>query len=914
MFGSRRAAVLILIWAAVIISLLATSIDSRPPQGRLAPAQSARTVDNTTYIDANKILMFVTNYGSFGSDWTGVFGQPYNFGTYYPYTGVEDILSGVNDRSVLYEAGLWIGGIDSASGDTLVTVSEYASEYVAGPMLGGSFQPDRPEFRVYRLYRDSLESNPNLDYLEWPADQGAPVDSVGHPAIRGDQLLWAVYNDADPAQHIVYSGQTAPIGVEVQQAVWASDEQGDIQLPTPRRLGVTGPSDAPYDVKVAVVNWAALTGHDYAVATDTSSDDGFVWHLIDNTTGDTLLANQTDFLGLNQTITDGFLVTVGADYTFTSFEVVANAAGPLDPPVPGALASAGFPTPGNADPGDDQQVGPAVWLFHTGDNGGTNGGGTRGSYEAFFLRTFRDNPAQIARLGPYDWEMRFTGSYSNPGVGGSYAWDGINTRQAYWVPFELWRTGIGTPDDPSDDLRLIPWIFADLTGDGSADNLLFDLSQYGSAADGTCHDGCEHSVSGGDDDPYTDWVYWRLPLDTTPGQAGYLEFENAMKTDPLNWLGNEPPVMDRTVLVNRNGGVTPPFNQDLPEQGTVFRLRTEQPVPGLTYSFQAVQTPVPTSGPLGLSIYLKYKIINKGSKSIKNCFFALWSDPDVGGAGDDLVGCDSLYNRFFCYNAPAADRVYGAAVPSVGFKLLEGPVVPSPGDTAYVDGRQIVDYTNARMYSFNGFVADLDPNYYDESYQCMMGLVPWGSGAPKPYVYGTDTTKYWFSGDPVTATGDLDDAPDDRRMMASFGPFDFRPGDTQQVTLKFAVGQGTDALSSLTSLREVLEYVPDVIGVDDNGTRALPRDFHVHQNYPNPFNPSTIIRYSLPERAEVEVSVFNVLGQRVATLYDGPQSGGDHLVVWQGTDDAGRPVASGVYFYRIRAGDEIQTRKMMLLK
>jgi len=864
--------------------------------------------------------MFVTNHGNFGRDLGGVFGNDY--GTYYPYSGVGDILNGTDDRSVLYAAGIWIGGVDSATNDTLVTVSEFSSEYVPGPMEGGTFMPDRPEFRVYKLHRDSLESNPNQDYLEWPVDQGAPVDGQGRPAMRGDQMLWTVYNEADPDQHTNNGGETAPLGVEVQQTVWAVDEPGEIELAAPRRLAVTAPADTTYEVEVQIKDYAALNGHNYAVVTDTSGDYGFVWHLMDVTTSDTLLANQTDFFGSTQTITDGFLVTVRGHYPFASFEVVANAAGPLDPP-DGAAATwtnpnAGFPVSDvrdvNGRPTEDQQVGPAEWLFHTGDNGGTNGGGTLSSYAAFLERTLRvaeDGGARLARLGSYDYEMRFTGSYDSPGQGGSYAWDGFGYGDSYWVPFELWRTGRNTPDDPSDDLRLIPWILGDATGSGSNDNFVYDLSQYGSVVDLTCHDGCEHSVSGGDNDPYTDWVYWRLPEDQTPGDAGYAAFAAAMISDPQSWPGNEEPIMDRTVLVNWNGGVTPPFNQDLPEQGTVFRLRAQPPVPGLAFTFRADQEPIRTSGPLGLSIYLKYKLINKGARDLKDCFAAIWTDPDVGSSGSDLVGCDTLDDRFFCYNA-GWDGQYGVPAPALGFKLLEGPVVPSPGDTAIVDGLPLPGYRNLHMYSFQRFINIDDPGRASESYRYMWGEFPVTSEGY--YIYNGDTLRYMYSGDPVTGAGDVDFAPDDRRMMASFGPFDIRPGDIQHVLIKLAVGQGADALSSLTSLREILEYNPDLTDVDNENTAALPFEFRVHQNYPNPFNPTTTFRYALPVRCEVEVAIFNVLGRRVATLVSETQSAGEHTVVWNSTDDKGRSVASGVYFYRVRAGDDVQSRKMMLLK
>jgi hypothetical protein len=94
----------------------------------------------------------------------------------------------------------------------------------------------------------------------------------------------------------------------------------------------------------------------------------------------------------------------------------------------------------------------------------------------------------------------------------------------------------------------------------------------------------------------------------------------------------------------------------------------------------------------------------------------------------------------------------------------------------------------------------------------------------------------------------------------------------------------------------------------------LPKAYALSQNYPNPFNPSTVIDYALPTASQVELTVFNVLGQRVAVLINGPQSAGSHTAFWDGRNDAGTSVASGLYFYRLTAGTFIQTRKMLLLK
>jgi hypothetical protein len=88
----------------------------------------------------------------------------------------------------------------------------------------------------------------------------------------------------------------------------------------------------------------------------------------------------------------------------------------------------------------------------------------------------------------------------------------------------------------------------------------------------------------------------------------------------------------------------------------------------------------------------------------------------------------------------------------------------------------------------------------------------------------------------------------------------------------------------------------------------------LYQNCPNPFNPSTEIRYSLPEKCRVRLEVYDISGRRMASLVDGVQASGSHPVVWNGVDERGSSVASGVYFYRLTAGKETISKKMVLLK
>ena len=94
---------------------------------------------------------------------------------------------------------------------------------------------------------------------------------------------------------------------------------------------------------------------------------------------------------------------------------------------------------------------------------------------------------------------------------------------------------------------------------------------------------------------------------------------------------------------------------------------------------------------------------------------------------------------------------------------------------------------------------------------------------------------------------------------------------------------------------------------------ALPISFALGPNYPNPFNPSTIIPYQLAASSEVRLEVFNLLGQRLATLVDGERPAGFHTATWHATDAAGRAVGAGVYIYRMTVGVESQTGRMVLV-
>lgn len=97
-------------------------------------------------------------------------------------------------------------------------------------------------------------------------------------------------------------------------------------------------------------------------------------------------------------------------------------------------------------------------------------------------------------------------------------------------------------------------------------------------------------------------------------------------------------------------------------------------------------------------------------------------------------------------------------------------------------------------------------------------------------------------------------------------------------------------------------------------SNQLPSSYNLHQNYPNPFNPRTTIRYSLPEKKLVRIKIYDILGREVRVLVNETKSAGEHQAIWDGRDNIGKVIASGVYFYRIETDAFRKTSKMLFIQ
>ena len=99
-----------------------------------------------------------------------------------------------------------------------------------------------------------------------------------------------------------------------------------------------------------------------------------------------------------------------------------------------------------------------------------------------------------------------------------------------------------------------------------------------------------------------------------------------------------------------------------------------------------------------------------------------------------------------------------------------------------------------------------------------------------------------------------------------------------------------------------------------NLKNSIPKEFSLSQNYPNPFNSTTLIQYGLKENVNVKITVYDILGRVVKSLVNDYQDAGFRSVTWDGTDNSGSSVATGLYIYKIEAGDFVSAKKMLMIK
>ncbi len=314
-------------------------------------------------------------------------------------------------------------------------------------------------------------------------------------------------------------------------------------------------------------------------------------------------------------------------------------------------------------------------------------------------------------------------------------------------------------------------------------------------------------------------------------------------------------------------------------------------------------------------VFKKYKIINKSLNTLEDMYFGYWSDPDIGNAGDDYVGCDSVLSLGYAYNAASYDEVYKTPPPAVGYVLLKNSKVSENNP----ESDQSLHMTSFIFYPAS-FYGPIQPNTPTEMYNNLRGRVWNGSQFYNPLT--NEFTTYLLSGDPETQTGWYEGEgwpghnmpPGDRRFLMGSGPVTMVPGDTQEVVIAILAAKGLSNVNSVTKLKDMAAKVkliydnyeiPDVKKIPD----PLPEHFYLSGNYPNPFNPTTKIDFAIPIESKVVIKVFDILGNEVAVLTNKNYEAGEYSITFDGSN-----LASGVYIYNIYAREYFKSFKMLLMK
>ncbi|MGE5498478.1 MAG: FlgD immunoglobulin-like domain containing protein [Syntrophothermus sp.] len=341
------------------------------------------------------------------------------------------------------------------------------------------------------------------------------------------------------------------------------------------------------------------------------------------------------------------------------------------------------------------------------------------------------------------------------------------------------------------------------------------------------------------------------------------------------------------------------------------------------------------SDSLGNMVFKKYKIINKGKNTIKDMYLAWWSDTDLGYAADDYAGCDTLLSMGYCYNGSSSDKTYGNPAPAVGYALLQGPkVTGTASDSALFSLKWVKGYKNLPMTSFV-FYACGNTYYCEPSsgtpigsiqyYRNFQGLM---SLDGKPYIDPITklATKFVLSGDPVSGKGWYEGRgwpqgllSGDRGLLMTSGSFNMAPGDTQEVTIAVMLGRGSSTVNSVSVIKSMAAYAQSFFrspaAITNVDHEILPPcGYSLEQNYPNPFNPSTTIEYEIPAGGSVTLVIYDAAGRMVKTLNEEYSSAGRYNAAWDGTDNEGKKLSSGIYIYQLKTKKYISAKKMIMLK
>lgn len=330
--------------------------------------------------------------------------------------------------------------------------------------------------------------------------------------------------------------------------------------------------------------------------------------------------------------------------------------------------------------------------------------------------------------------------------------------------------------------------------------------------------------------------------------------------------------------------------------------------------------------------FIKYEVINKNTLAWDSTILSIISDPDLGNPNDDYIGCDTIRDMPYCYNANPTDAIYGLAPPAYGMMFLQGLV-----------RKDVTPNVNLGMTASNYFTnsgsapppCESDPNGEPiPAYNIMKGFKKDLTWWLNPYDANIRKTKYTYPGNPELNTGWTEskgsiqncngdtntiyygtaNIAGDRRFTINSGPLRIIPGDTQRVIVAQMVARGITNRNSVGNLRELADTAIVIyqggfnVGIMPLGN-TIPTMFSLKQNYPNPFNNTSNFKFEISKMANVKIVVYDVTGREVQTLVNEMLQAGIYETRFDGS-----MLNSGVYFYRLVTDGYSETKKMLLLK
>ncbi len=864
------------------------------PGTHLAKPSHAMIQDTRTMINVNNLQMFCTNIGSFAEDIAVMLETAKADGLYFPAG---------TDRSVIYSGGVWIGGtVYNAAADTVggqpneirLAIGAYDSpEYFPGPAVS----TDAP-FSVFSADFD-LDGFNDLAYVDYYSSQISIMINTGDESVpfsstvdysAGDSTIFVYGADfgGDSALDLAvanYYSDNVSILINNGDGTFASAV--DYTVGTGPYSIFAGDFDGDNDVDLATANIESndvsilLNNGDGTFATAVAYDVGTSPTSI--TGGDFDGDSDIDLAAANNTDDSVSVLLNAGDGTFAAAVNYETGDGPFA--VLAAYVDAGTDLDLVVTNINDDSV---SILIGNGD----------GTFAAPVNYATGGQPMSVFAADFDDDTFNDLAVADNSSDSVSIL---INNGDGTFASAVNYRVG-GKP---------MSVFAADFDGDTTLDLAVAnsnyeDISVLLNNGDGTFTRGMKFGPGGGlqSDLPaykiYKIWgdsTVWENPVKTGIELADgtpYTRFDSAQHfNDYLIWPDDQGAPLDSTGAPMLIGdqmlwGV---FNDGGTHTYDGYGGATDS----LGVEVQATYFGYDLPGALGNTIFMKFIFINKSPNVIDSCYVSLWADPDLGGASDDLVGCDTTLSLGFCYNATNNDNTYGSSPPAVGYDFMQGPIIrygdPLYADTSKYHWDQLTATLNdgtvidsafiLGLTSFDKYINGTDPDEPVEAYGYMRGNdSKAGSGGDvntPPLDNNNVRTKFYYAGDPVKGTGWNDSKPADRRYMCNTGPFTFNPNDTQIVVGAIVVGQGKDRLSSVTGLKFY----------DNLAQFAYNRNFDIPAPPPRPV---------VTARA-YDGKVALTWGNRSETDYNEPTHRFEGYIVYQGEtivgDDKGKwtPIA-----------------------